>query len=101
MAPVSALRVLPGGRSGNDPGPAVKTEERALPASPVAKASRPEHPVGRGLLAELYEKHAPAVYARCRYLLRDDDEAKDALQEVFAKALRALSGFRSAASPTT
>jgi RNA polymerase sigma factor (sigma-70 family) len=81
MATVSALRVLQGGRSGNEPGP----------------AARPD----RGLLAELYEKHAPAVYARCRYLLRDDDEAKDALQEVFAKALRALSGFRSAASPTT
>src|SRR3954469_5465406 len=78
MAPVSALRVLPGGRSGNDPGPVV-----------------------RGLLAEIYEKHAAGVYARCRYLLRDDDEAKDALQEVFAKALRALSDFRSAASPTT
>ncbi|HWE23501.1 MAG TPA: sigma-70 family RNA polymerase sigma factor [Myxococcales bacterium] len=54
-----------------------------------------------GLLAELYEKHGPAVYARCRYLLRDDDAAKDALQEVFAKALRALGDFRAAASPTT
>ena len=43
-----------------------------------------------GLLAELYEKHGPAVYARCRYLLHDDDAAKDALQEVFAKGLRAL-----------
>jgi RNA polymerase sigma-70 factor (ECF subfamily) len=41
------------------------------------------------------------VYGRCRYLLRDDEEAKDALQEVFAKALKALPEFRAAASPTT
>ncbi|TMB25856.1 MAG: RNA polymerase sigma factor [Deltaproteobacteria bacterium] len=81
MATVSALRVLPGGRSGNEPGPAVSAD--------------------RGLLAELYEKHAAAVYGRCRYLLRNDDEGKDALQEVFAKALRALPEFRAAASPTT
>src|SRR5256885_15827688 len=81
MATVSALRVLPGGRSGNEPGPAVSAD--------------------RGLVAELYEKHAAAVYGRCRYLLRNDDEAKDALQEVFAKALRALPEFRAAASPST
>jgi len=81
MASVSALRVLPGGRSGKEPGPAA--------------------PADKGLLAELYEKHAPSVYGRCRYLLRDDDEAKDALQDVFAKALRALPEFRAAASPTT
>jgi len=80
MATVSALRVLPGGRSGNS-GPAVSAD--------------------RGLLAELYEKHAASVYARCRYLLRNDDEAKDALQEVFARALRALPEFRAAASPST
>jgi RNA polymerase sigma-70 factor (ECF subfamily) len=52
-------------------------------------------------LVELYEKHAAAVYGRCRYLLRDDEEAKDALQEVFAKAPKALPEFRAAASPTT
>lgn len=76
---MSALRVLQGGRSGDSPG----------------------RPPDRAVLAELYEKYAPAVYGRCRYLLRDDEEAKDALQEVFAKALRALPEFRAAASPTT
>src|SRR5256885_5568663 len=81
MATVSALRVLPGGRSGNEPRPAVAAD--------------------RGLLAELYEKHAAAVYGRCRYLLRNEDDAKDALQDVFAKALRALPEFRAAASPST
>ncbi|HEY2031512.1 MAG TPA: sigma-70 family RNA polymerase sigma factor [Myxococcales bacterium] len=53
------------------------------------------------LLAELYEKYAAAVYARCRYLLRDDAEAKDALQDVFVKVLEAIPTFRAQASPST
>ena len=74
---VKALRVIPGGLAGiNAAGPS-------------------------GLLEELYEKHAAAVYGRCRYLLRDDAEAKDALQDVFVKVLRALPEFREAASPST
>ena len=76
---VKGLRVLEGGRSG----------EASGPPSPV------------GLLAELYEKHAAAVYGRCRYLLREDAEARDALQDVFVKALQALPDFREAASPST
>ena len=80
---MNALRVIAGGRAGvGDPGPL-------------------RFKADAGLLAELYEKHAASVYARCRYLLRNDDEAKDALQEVFARALRALPEFRAAASPTT
>jgi RNA polymerase sigma-70 factor (ECF subfamily) len=58
-------------------------------------------PSHAGLLAELYEKHAAAVYGRCRYLLRDDAEARDALQDVFVKVLHALPQFRAAASPST
>ncbi|HUB05583.1 MAG TPA: sigma-70 family RNA polymerase sigma factor, partial [Myxococcales bacterium] len=53
-----------------------------------------------GLLAELYEKHAPAVFARCRYLLRDEEAAADALQDVFVRILRALPELRAAQSPT-
>jgi RNA polymerase sigma-70 factor, ECF subfamily len=80
---VSSLRVITGGRvGGKDLGP-LRTSSDA------------------GLLAELYEKHAPAVYGRCRYLLRDPEAAKDGLQETFARALRALPEFRAAASPTT
>ena len=80
---MSALRVIAGGRAGEKvPGP-LRVRADA------------------GLLAELYEKHAAAVYGRCRYLLKDDEGAKDALQEVFAKALRALPEFREAASPAT
>lgn len=54
-----------------------------------------------GLLADMYARHAAAVLARCRYLLRDEDAAKDATQEVFARALRALPAFQGAASPVT
>ena len=52
-------------------------------------------------LAALYEKYAGAVHARCKYLLRTDAEAEDAMQEVFAKALVHLDGFRNEASPLT
>lgn len=74
-----ALRVLEGGRAGEETGPSVHA----------------------GLLQELYEKHAAAVYGRCRYLLRDDADARDALQDVFVKVLRSLAEFRAAASPAT
>ncbi len=76
---MSALRVIEGGRANE---------------LPSARADR-------GLLAELYERYAPQVYGRCRYLLKNDEAAKDALQDVFAKALRALPEFREAASPST
>lgn len=65
----------------------------------LERDSSPSSPAG--LLQELYEKHAAAVYGRCRYLLRDEAEAKDALQDVFVKALQSLAEFRGAASPTT
>lgn len=54
-----------------------------------------------GLLAALYARHAAGVLARCRYLLRDEEAARDATQEVFARALQALPEFQGAASPTT
>ena len=76
---VKGLRVLEGGLASEEAGP----------------------PAHAGLLQELYEKQAPAVYGRCRYLLRDEVEARDALQDVFVKALRALPEFRQAASPST
>ena len=75
----TGLRVLPGGRAGEGSGA----------------------PSPAGLLQELYEKYAAAVYGRCRYLLKDDAEARDALQDVFVRALKALPEFRAAASPST
>ena len=61
------------------------TALRVIAGGKEAVASSAASP--SGLLGELYQKHAAAVFGRCRYLLRDDEAAKDALQDVFAKAL--------------
>jgi RNA polymerase sigma factor (sigma-70 family) len=50
-------------------------------------------------LRELYERYGHAVHRRCRYLLRDDDDARDAMHEVFVRAMKG--GFRGDASPLT
>jgi len=80
---LARFAVIPGGRA------------EAMSPSPSAA------PRDGGLVAELYARHAAAVLGRCRWLLRDQEAAKDATQEVFAKALHALPEFRAAASPTT
>lgn len=82
---MARLSVIPGGRAGSGP------------ARPGLDGAAPRE---AGLLEELYRRHAAAVHARCRYLLRDDDAARDATQDVFVKALRALEDLRAAASPT-
>ena len=41
----------------------------------------------RELLTELYTKHGSRVYARCLYLLRDKEEARDAMHDVFVQLL--------------
>ncbi len=80
---MARFAVIPGGRAeATSPSPFTPSRER-------------------GLLADLYARHAGAVFGRCRWLLRDEEGAKDATQEVFARALRALPEFREAASPTT
>ena len=38
-------------------------------------------------IAELYRQWGPAIYRRCLRLLRDEEAARDATQEVFRKAL--------------
>src|SRR5687768_3976817 len=55
----------------------------------------------RSEIAELYTRYGATVKARCRYLLRDDEAARDATQEVFVKVMRAIETFRSEASPLT
>lgn len=81
---MARLEVIPGGRAGA-PGP----------VGPAAGAAP------GGLLEALYRQHAAAVLARCRWLLRDPEAARDATQDVFVAALRALPEFRAAASPST
>ena len=44
--------------------------------------------------AKIYREHAERVYALCRAALRDRDEAEDAMQETFLRALRALPRYR-------
>ena len=39
--------------------------------------------MNRVILERLYREQAPAVLRRARPILRDDDEARDALQEIF------------------
>jgi RNA polymerase sigma-70 factor (ECF subfamily) len=50
---------------------------------------------------EIYQRCAPAILRRCRAILRDEDEARDAVQEVFARVLRHGDRFRGEASPMT
>ena len=42
----------------------------------------------------LYRKYAPMVMRRCRQLLRDEDQAADALQETFVRVLRRQQDLR-------
>ena len=58
-------------------------------------------PADRQVLQELYELYAARVYYRCRYLLRDDEEARDAMQDVFIKVHKNLSSFKGQSSPIT
>jgi len=76
---VGRLELIAGGRAGI-PGPSAAPE---------------------GQLEALYRRHAAMVLARCRYLLSDGEAARDATQDVFVAALRALPAFRATASPAT
>jgi RNA polymerase sigma-70 factor, ECF subfamily len=62
---------------------------------------REESTSRRSEIAELYTRFGPMVLGRCRWLLRNDEAARDAAQEVFVKVMRSLDGFRAEASPST
>src|SRR4051794_26351158 len=49
----------------------------------------------------LYRTYGPSVWRRARALLGDEQAARDAMQEVFIRALRSQAEFRAEASPTT
>lgn len=55
----------------------------------------------REQVRQLYERYAPAVHRRCYYLLRDDEEAQDAMHDVFIKVQANLKKFRAQSSPLT
>jgi len=39
-------------------------------------------------IEECYKKYAPMIYRRCSFLLKNEDEALDAVQDVFVNLLR-------------
>ncbi len=49
----------------------------------------------------LYRSHAFVVFRRCRQLLQDADEARDAMHETFLKFIEDPSAFRGSSSPAT
>ena len=52
-------------------------------------------------LAELYGRYAHVLFHRCRRILRDDEDANDAVHETFARVIRNADTFRAQASPLT
>ncbi len=57
--------------------------------------------LSRADIQELYERYGHTVYRRCRSLLRDEEEAYDAMQEVFVRLITHADQFRGEASPLT
>jgi len=55
----------------------------------------------RASVEQLYVRFAPMVRSRARRLLRSEQAADDAVQDVFVRVLRAGRGFRDQASPAT
>ncbi len=55
----------------------------------------------RAVVDRWFRSYGPSVLRRSRALLRNEDAARDALQEVFLRVVRAESEFRQEASPTT
>lgn len=52
-------------------------------------------------LAELYKRHAPALHRRCASIVGNAEEARDLVQETFARYISARTTFTDRASPFT
>lgn len=52
-------------------------------------------------LAELYDRYAPVLHQRCYRILKNEEAARDAVQETFAKVIRNAHTFRQQSSPLT
>ena len=52
-------------------------------------------------VSRLYDRYAHVLFHRCRSILRNDEEARDAVQETFARGIRNADTFRAQASPLT
>lgn len=73
---------------------AVLRQESPVMAAQAEATSQPD-------VKQLYEQYGAAVYKRCRYLLRNEHEAEDALHDVFIKVVGHVHEFRAEASPLT
>lgn len=52
-------------------------------------------------LEGLYVKYGPLVLRRARSILNNDDEARDAMHEVFVRVITAIGEFRGSSQPST
>ena len=68
-------------------GPAIDVDGPPRVTHTANSAPAPATNDGRNI-AELYERHAPAIYAHCRRLLGSAPAGRDALQESFVRVLQ-------------
>ncbi len=52
-------------------------------------------------IQDLYERYAHVVHRRCLSILRDEEDAYDAMQEVFVRLIKHADQFRGEAQPLT
>jgi RNA polymerase sigma-70 factor (ECF subfamily) len=55
----------------------------------------------RSEIHALYDRYGHVVFHRCRTILGDEQEARDAMQEVFVRLMKNVDQFRGEASPLT
>ncbi|MBX2801437.1 MAG: RNA polymerase sigma factor [Myxococcales bacterium] len=52
-------------------------------------------------VADLYDRYAHVLFHRCRSILRNEEDAWDAVQETFARVIKNAETFRRQSSPLT
>ena len=57
--------------------------------------------MNRAEIAELFERYGPVVYRRALSILRNHQEAEEATQEVFIRALKSQEGFEGRSKVST
>jgi RNA polymerase sigma factor (sigma-70 family) len=72
--------------------PAERVTNRALALLPDDRLARLAADGNRAAFAAIYRRHHQALYRYCRSILRNGEEAEDALQNTMVSALRALPG---------
>jgi RNA polymerase sigma-70 factor (ECF subfamily) len=60
-----------------------------------------DSPMALPATSELFERYGAMVYRRCVAILRNDEAARDAVQEVFLRVIERRQQFRGDSSPST